>query len=81
MSATLSYLPAMLALRAVSRVPLTRHAADGTAPVSDGDGLPVSEVAGVTARPDFAATLFLITELGVVVGFLAGVGATFAAGD
>ncbi|ELZ46530.1 hypothetical protein C464_10558 [Halorubrum coriense DSM 10284] len=79
--ATLGYLPTMLALRAVSRVPLTRHAVDGTAPISDGDGVPVSEVAGVTAGPDLAATLLLVTGLGVVVGYLAGAGTAFAAGD
>jgi hypothetical protein len=79
--ATLGYLPTMLALRAVSRVPLSRHATDGTAPISDGDGLPASEVAGVTAGPDLAATLLLVTGLGVVLGFLAGAGATLAAGD
>ncbi|TKX68452.1 MULTISPECIES: hypothetical protein [Halorubrum] len=79
--ATLGYLPTMLALWAVSRVPLTRHAADGTAPISDGGGLPVSEVTGVTAGPDLAATVLVVTGLGVVVGYLAGAGATVAAGD
>ena len=79
--ATLGYLPTMLALRAVSRVPLTRHAADGTAPISDADGLPVSEVAGVTAGPDLAATLGLVTGLCVVVGVLAGAAATVTTGE
>ncbi|MDB2237144.1 hypothetical protein [Halorubrum ezzemoulense] len=81
MGATLGYLPTMLALRAVSRVPLTRHATDGTVPISDADGIPVTEAAGVTAGPDFAATVLLVTGLGVVVGHLVGASATFATGD
>jgi len=70
--ATLGYLPTMLAFWAISRVPLTRHAADGTVPISDADGIPVSEVTGVAAGPDLAATLALVTGLGVIVGYLAG---------
>ena len=80
-AATLGYLPAMLALRAASRVPLTRHATDGVVPVSDADGIPVSEVTGVTAGPDLAATLALITGLGVIVGHLAGAVAAAATGN
>ena len=78
--ATLGYLPAMLALRAASRVPLTRHATDGVVPVSDADGIPVSEAAGVAAGPDLAATLALVTGVSAVVGGLAGAAAA-ATGD
>ncbi|TKX84805.1 hypothetical protein EXE43_16955 [Halorubrum sp. SS5] len=80
-SATLGYLPAMLALWWVSRVPLTRHATDGTAPISDGDGIPVSEAAAVTAGPDLALTLALVTGLGVTLGYLAGAAATVVTGE
>ncbi|PHQ45306.1 hypothetical protein DJ68_13570 [Halorubrum sp. C3] len=79
--ATLGYLPAMLALRAVSRVPLTRHAADGRVPISDADGIPVSAAAGVTARPDLAVTLAVVTGLNVVLGYLAGAFAAATVGD
>jgi hypothetical protein len=79
--ATLGYLPAMLALRAVSRVPLTRHAVDGVVPISDADGVPVSEAAGVAAGPDLAATLAVVTGFGLVVGGLAGAIAAAAATD
>lgn len=79
--ATLGYLAAMLASRAVSRVPLTRHAAGGTVPISDADGVPVSEATGVAAGPDLAATLCLVAGTGVVVAGLAGAVATAAVGD
>lgn len=79
--ATLGYLPAMLALRAVSRVPLTRHATDGRVPTSDADGIPASEAAGVTAGPDLAVTLSLVTGLGVTLGYLAGAVAAAATGE
>jgi hypothetical protein len=68
----LGYLPAMLALRAVSRVPLTRHAAGGVAPISDADGVPVSAVSGVAAGPDLAAALALVTALSLTLGGAAG---------
>ena len=73
--------PTSLALRAVSRVPLTRHATDGAAPVSDADGVPVSEAAGVAAGPDLAATLALVTGFGLIVGGLAGAIAAGATPD
>ena len=79
--ATLGYLPAMLALWWVSRVPLTRHAADGRVPISDADGIPTSEAAGVTAGPDLAAALALVTGLGVIGGYLAGAVAAAATGN
>jgi hypothetical protein len=80
-AATLGYLPAMLALRAASRVPLTRHATDGVVPVSDADGIPVSEATGVAAGPDLAATLALVTGVSAVVAGLAGAAAAAATGD
>ena len=80
-SATIGYLPTMLALRAVSRVPLTRHAADGTAPVPGADGIPVSRATGVAAGPELAATLVLVTGVGVVVGGLGGAVAAAATAD
>ncbi|WP_423997536.1 hypothetical protein [Halorubrum trapanicum] len=78
--ATLGYLPTMLALWWVSRVPLTRHVVDGRIPISDADGIPTSEAAGVTAGPDLAAALALMPGLGVIGGFLAGAVAAAAAG-
>jgi hypothetical protein len=78
--ATLGYLPAMLALRAASRVPLTRHATDGVVPVSDVDGIPVSEAAGVTAGPDLVVALALVTGLCVTLGGLAGAAAAAVTG-
>jgi hypothetical protein len=80
-SATLGYLPTMLALWAVSRVPLTRHASDGTVPISDADGIPVSDAAGVTAGPDLAVTLALVAGLGAIGGVLAGAVATAVPGE
>ncbi|SFR48695.1 MULTISPECIES: hypothetical protein [Halorubrum] len=77
----LGYLPTMLALRWISRVPLTRHAADGAVPISDADGIPVSQATGVSAGPDLVAALVLVTGLSVTVGGLAGAAAAVAAGD
>jgi hypothetical protein len=77
----LGYLPAMLALRALSRVPLTRHASDGRVPISDADGIPASEAAGVAAGPDLASSVALVTGLAVILSSLAGAVAAAATGE
>lgn len=73
---TLGYLPAMLLLWAVARVPLTRHATDGRVPISDAEGVPVSLVSGVTAGPDLAWTLLLVPAVSLTLGALGGAVAT-----
>lgn len=68
----LGYLPTMVLLQTVSRVSLTRHATDGRVPISDADGIPVSQASGVTAGPEFLSTLVFVTMLGLSIGAIAG---------